>query len=295
MKKILTIFIVVLSLQGFSQGWAEVGAIWHYTQRTINPDLISYNTFESVADDTINGIQCKRMIEIDRYWGDSILKTHYMYSSNDSVFFFRDGDFHLLLYFGAVAGDTVVLGFGTASGDPLLMIVDSTSTVDINGETRIIQYVSCGDGLVIEFAEEVIEGIGGTYYMFPVLDGQPYGALRCYEDSVVGLFLSPFHPNHNWNFEECDEIITGIDEIVSDKKVAIFPNPATNQITLRSNNQYPGSSIYIFNVTGSLREMVQLQEKQDFINIDVSAYPGGIYIVELRDGRNIFRQKFIKQ
>ena len=300
MKKIITILIAVLSLQGFSQEWSPIGAKWHYTQRTINPDLISYNTFESVADDTINGIPCKRMIEVDRYWGDSTLKTHYMYSSNDSVFFFRDGDFHLLLDFSAVEGDTIVLGwYGTASGDPLLMIVDSTSTIDINGETRIIQYVTCGDGLVVEFAEEVIEGIGSTYYMFPVLDGQPYGALRCYEDSTVGLFLSPFHPNFWWNFEDCDQIITGIDEKEAYAYMSTYPNPFTTSTTIEY-ELYTFSNIQ-FTVYNMIGEVVHIAEELNIppgrhkVTWSPGHLPAGLYYGVLRSEDGVSVVKMVKQ
>jgi len=286
--------------QGFSQGWAGIGSIWHYTRGTINPDLISYLTFESVADDTINGILCKRIIEIDPYWGDSTIKTHYMYSSNDSVFFFRDGDFHLLLYFGAVEGDTIELGwYKTGSGDPLLMIVDSTSTIEINGETRVIQYVECGDGLVIEYADEVIEGIGSTFYMFPTLDGEQYGPLRCYEDSVVGLFLSPFHPLHGWNFEDCDEIITGIAEMAIDQSLNTYPNPFTTSAAIEFKlNGNSKVQISIFNTIG---EMVYAGEEQMMpqgthqFSWTPHHLPAGLYYGVLRSEEGVSVVKMVKQ
>ena len=84
MRKVLTILIITISLQCFSQEWATVGTIWHYTQRTINPDISSYQTFESIAEDTVNGIPCKRIKVIDRHWGDTTVWHEYMYSDNDS-------------------------------------------------------------------------------------------------------------------------------------------------------------------------------------------------------------------
>jgi len=290
MKKILTILIILLSLQGFSQGWAEVGSIWHYTKSTVNPDLISYTTFESVSDTLINGIPCNHLIQVDRYYDTTSIYSHFMYSSNDSVYFFRDGDFHLLLYFGAVEGDTIELGwYNTGSGDPLLMIVDSTSTIDINGETRIIQYVDCGDGLVIEYADEVIEGIGSTDYMFPTLDGELYRSLRCYEDSVIGLFLSPFHPYHGWNFEDCDEIITGIGEMDAIGFMAIYPNPALSEVIISGIDEYAIEEVNIFNTAG---QRVLHQRSADR-RVDVSSLQMGLYVVEVMVGKQRYRQKLI--
>ena len=298
MKKIFTILIVVLSIQGFTQGWAEVGSIWHYTKGTVNPDLTSFTTFESVSDTIINGIACKHIVQVDRAYDTTSVYSHYMYSSNDSVFFFRDGEFHLLLYFSAVAGDTIVLGYGTASGDPLLMIVDSTSTINVNGETRTIQYVDCGDGLVIEYADEVIEGIGSTAYMFPTLDGELYGSLRCYEDSVVGLFLSPFHPNHGWNFEDCEEIITGIDEMAIDQNLKAYPNPFTTSTAIGfALNRKSKIQISIFNTIGE-----EVFYKENYLDQGTHHFswsphhlPAGLYFAVLRSGEGVSVVKLIKQ
>jgi hypothetical protein len=286
--------------QGVSQEWSPIGAMWHYTERTVNPNIISYNTFESIADDTSNGIPCKKLIEIDRYWGDSLVKTHFMYSENDSVFFFKDDEFHLLYDFGAVAGDTIVLSyFWTANGDSLLMIVDSTSTIDINGETRTIQYVSCGDGIVVEFGEEMIEGIGSTYYMFPVYDGQPYSSLRCYEDSIVGLFLSPYHPNHWWNFEDCNQIITGIDEMAIDQGLKAYPNPFTTSTSIEF--ALDGKSKIQITIYNSIGEMVYMAEDrimpQGTHQFSWSPYhlPVGLYYAVLRSEEGVSVVKMIKR
>lgn len=301
MKNILTIFIAILSLQGFSQGWAEVGSIWHYTQRTINPDITSFKTFESIAEDTIIGIPCKKVKVIDRHWGDTVVYHEYMYSENDSVFFYREGNFHLLYDFGAEAGDSILLPyFWTVNGDStLFMIIDSTSTIDINGEIRKLQYITCGDGIVVEFGNKVIEGIGNTYYMFPTYDGEYFGPLRCYEDSIVGLFMSPFHPNHGWNFEECDEIITGIDEMAINQSLYTYPNPFNTSTTIEYELTKPShTQLKIYN---SIGEMVYKAEdrlmtvgKHSFI-WSAESLPEGLYYAVLRSEEGVSLVKMVKK
>jgi len=299
MKKILTIFITVLSLQGFSQGWAEVGSIWHYTKGTINPDLTSYTTFESISDTVISGIPCRHVVQVDRAYDTSAVYSHFMYSSNDSVFFYRDGEFHLLLYFGAVAGDTIVLGFGTASGDPLLMIVDSTSTIDINGETRTLQYVECGDGLVVEYADEVIEGIGSTYFMFPVADGELYGSLRCYEDNVIGLFLSPFHPYHGWNFEDCNEIITGINELAISQSLIAYPNPFSISTTIEYElKEISKIQFTVYNMIGEVVYQLEdcfMPRGSHKVSWSPGLLPQGLYYAVLKSEVGVSVVKVVKQ
>ena len=293
MKKILTILITILSLQGFSKGWAEVGAIWHYTQRTINPDITSYKTFESIAEDTVVGIPCKKIKVIDRHWGDTLVWHEYMYSENDSVFFYREGNFHLLYDFGAEAGDSILLPyFWTVNGDStLLMIIDSTSTIDINGEIRKLQYITCGDGIVVEFGDKVIEGIGNTYFMFPTYDGEYFGPLRCYEDNIVGLFISPFHPNNGWNFEDCDQIITGIDEMDGNGGLAIYPNPAHSEVLISGFDENAIEEVSIFTATGQRVLHLQGSDRR----VDVSSLQQGMYVVEVVVGKRMIRQKLIVQ
>ena len=293
MRKILTILIITISLNCFAQEWSPIGAKWHYTQwGNILVDY-SFKTIESIADSIINGEQCKRLIEKEIYYSDTITRNHYMYSENDSVFFYKDDEFHLLYDFGAIAGDTIVLSyFWTGNGDSLLMIIDSTSTIDINGEIRKIQYITCGDGYTVEFGNEVIEGIGSTFFMFRNYDGMPNGPLRCYEDSIVGLFLSPYHlPNNGWSFEECDEIITGIDEMDADGYMSIYPNPAHSEVIISGIEDNALIKVSLYNMTG---QRVLHQQGVDR-RVDISKLQQGMYVLEVMVGEDRIRQKLIIQ
>ncbi len=300
MRKILTILIAVLTLQGFSQEWAMEGALWHYTQITISPDLISYTTFESVSDTMIEGIQCKELVDVKRMYDTTGVYYHYMYSENDSVFFFRDGEFHLLYDFGAVEGDTIVLGYyGTAFSDSLLWIVDSISSIDINGEIRKLMYITCGDGLAIEFGGKVIEGIGNLQFMFPRSDNNPYIALRCYEDSDLGLFLNPYHPPNGWNFEECDEIITGIKEMVYDGRLSIYPNPFTTFTTIEYElTELSHVQLTIYNAIGETIQVIVVRlmpvGKHTF-TWSPEGLPEGMYYGVLRSEEGVSIVKMLKQ
>ena len=62
MKKILLIIVITFSIQANAQEFAPIGAIWHYSQKTLNPNLISYKTIESISDTIIIGVVCKKLI-----------------------------------------------------------------------------------------------------------------------------------------------------------------------------------------------------------------------------------------
>ncbi len=278
-------------MQNYAQEFAPVGAIWHYTQRTINPDLTSFKTIESISDTSINGIQCRKMIEVERYLDTTNVIYHYMYSENDSVFFFAENDFHLLYDFGANTGDTIILDyFSTYDGTPLKMIIDSTGTIMVNNQEREIQYITCGDGMVIEFGHHVIEGIGNTSFMFPTLDGSLDGPLRCYQDNNTDLFLNPFHPNYGWNHQDCEEIITGIEEIKSTENVSVFPNPTKNIISIKNIDRE--TAYKIFNINGKIIIRGIISESNE---INIKEFSKGIYFIELENENMLTVRKIIKK
>ncbi|MCB0806682.1 MAG: hypothetical protein KDC05_12855, partial [Bacteroidales bacterium] len=227
MKKTTFLSILIaISLQITAQDFAPVGSIWHYTQGTLNPHVTSFKTLESVADTVISGKECRKLVEVERYLDTVGTSIHYLCSENNSVFFYVEDAFHLLYDFDAMAGDTLILDhFSTWNGSPLKMIIDSTGTIMVNDQERKIQYITCDDSIAIDFGKYVIEGIGSTSFMFPTADGESDGPLRCYQDNNTGLFLNPLYSSGGWNLEDCEEIITGVEENIVNDGISVYPNP----------------------------------------------------------------------
>jgi len=292
MKKSLILLILIsITIQSYTQEFAQIGSIWHYTQSTINPDVTSFKTIESISDTTINGIQCKKMIEVERYLDTLNISHYYMYSENDSVFFFADNDFHLLYDFGANSGDTIILDyFETGYGTPLQMIIDSIGTIMVSGQERKIQYITCGDGFVIEFGHHVIDGIGNTYFMFPTYDGTIDGPLRCYQDDSIDVFLNPFHGYYGWNHQDCEEIITGIEEIVNNEIISVFPNPTKSSVSIQNIDK--GTAYKIFNISGEILINGIISESNE---INMKGLSKGIYFIELKNDNTLTIKKIIKK
>jgi hypothetical protein len=274
-------------MQNHAQEFAPTGAIWHYTQWTINPNLTSYKTIESIADTSINGIQCRKMIEVERYLDTTNVAYHYMYSENDSVFFYAENDFHLLYDFGANAGDTIILDyFETGFGTPLQMIIDSTGTIMVSGQERKIQHITCGDGFVVEFGQYVIEGIGNTYFMFPTYDLTMNGPLRCYQDDSTDIFLNPFHGGYGWNHQDCEEIVTGIEETAEKERISIFPNPTKSVISVQNIDM--ATAYTIFNMSGAV---VIKGITSELNEISMAELSKGIYFIELKNDNILIIKK----
>lgn len=278
-------------MQSYTQEFAQIGAIWHYTQGTINPDITSFKTIESISDTTINGIQCKKMVEVERYLDTLNVSYYYMYSEYDSVFFFAENDFHLLYDFGANSGDTIILNYyETGFGTPLQMIIDSTGIIMVSGQERKIQYITCGDGFAIEFGHHVIDGIGNTSFMFPTYDGTMNGPLRCFQDDSTDIFLNPFHGDYGWNHQDCEEIITGIEETISKERISVFPNPTKSSISIQNIGR--ATAYKIFNISGEILMKGTVSESNE---ISMKGLSKGIYFIELKNDNILTVKKIIKK
>jgi len=107
--------------------------------------------------------------------------------------------------------------------------------------------------------------------------------------------------------EGCD-IIVGIGEEEMGRegdggRMELYPNPATDQINCRLQIASPAygvadcrSSLLIYDMFGRKQEEIQIPKGQKEIQIDVSAYPQGIYIAVLQSEQEILdRKKFVVQ
>ena len=285
MKKLKLLLLVFVSMYTTAQDFAPIGAVWYYTQYTSNPKYQTYRTFESIKDTVINGHACSKIIESIENVEQNI---QFMFSRNDSVFFFENNDFHLLYDFGAEKGDTIVLDHFSANveGGKLLMIIDSVTTIEINGITKKLQLVSCGDGFTIEFGGAIMEDIGNAYYLFPIYDNTMNGTFRCYQDNDLGLFKSPYYGV--WN-KECDYILSIIGDIKEESNNIVVPNPVSNSFVISKLKSI--SNYYITDLNGRVLKSGQIEPDQE---INISGFNKGIYFLQIDSGTEKQTKKIIK-
>jgi hypothetical protein len=88
----------------------------------------------------------------------------------------------------------------------------------------------------------------------------------------------------------------GIDELVNEKKVSVFPNPASDKITITINDgSYSELTIKCIDVLG--HEVFETTTFNKVIQMDVSTYSKGIYFIQLqsKDTRQMITKKVIVQ
>lgn len=78
-----------------------------------------------------------------------------------------------------------------------------------------------------------------------------------------------------------------------ESRIGLFPNPATELLTIQFVNFDGHKNIRLFNTNGQLIfEKKEVEDQQ--LEIGLSAFPSGIYIVEITSGEGIFVGKFLK-
>jgi len=75
--------------------------------------------------------------------------------------------------------------------------------------------------------------------------------------------------------------------------ISIYPNPATNIVTVESLECLKESSLNIANISG--QPLITLQLSQPKTTLDISSLPSGVYFVRLTSEKSVATGKIIKQ
>lgn len=202
---LFTVFLLSLSgPSGFAQNWFPIGATWHYTETQAFSGDSLYLKIWVEKDTLINGIPCQKFSRNRELFCDGHNSTEYAFERNDSVFLYMPefNSFQLFYDLNMSAGDTLyfpILDNSSPSDlDTIRLIVDSVSAITIKGQTLKVQYFNyqlLGEFWTHKVRDSVIEKIGFNNYLFyyfreweGACDGNTSRGLRCYEDSILGLF-----------------------------------------------------------------------------------------------------------
>ncbi len=300
MKTLTLTFALLVTYFASAQDFAPQGATWHYSESFFYPlpYLEYFMKFEVTGDTIIDGQNCSIIHKDGKAVCYDRPDYEFVYSSNDTVFVYDQNYsvFRILYDFNANVGDSwefIVDGFDPATDqDTNVIVVDSTDTVVINGQSLKRLYVTyqfTSDDLgYYEYPSTIIERLGDTKYMFNyytdilmVCDANWSSGLRCYEDTIIGLYETGIA-------DSCEyfELYNSIPENES-SSFTIAPNPARDIMQITMNQGVP-DVIQIRDSHGRL-----LLESKDAL-INVSDFSEGIYFIQIHSNGKWSRNKFIK-
>ena len=213
----------------------------------------------------------------------------YIYSSNDSLFFYDDklDKFQLLYLFSAKSNDIwdILIYSWEESIDTLKVKVDSIYSVTINDEdlraydvTYTIKEYS--DDFDLSYSSKVIEKIGDTHYLFNVpketgilCDDNFSRGLRCYEDSQFGLYSTGIADSCNYTYKWIENI-----EYNTNNNSILLIDFTNENIQINYNFQEE----VIVELRNLLGELIQSKVFTLNTNIDISCVSKGLYLLTIR-------------
>ncbi|MFO8067580.1 MAG: T9SS type A sorting domain-containing protein [Bacteroidales bacterium] len=307
-KALLIIFIILNSFLLFGQSeFAPIGAKWYYNEPSQSGDnpYSNYILLSSEKDTIILGKQCKIVC-------DSLeTRKHYIYSENDSVFFWYNDAFRLIYDFSANVGDTIKLTYkailyreDNSINDTILEVdvkITDISNIEASGETlkryytQIIEHPDFPASVYVYTSSVYTEKIGSEAYLIDtnieVPTPGPYPIqLRCY------VFDSLFYKSDWWmNLDKpCDYSTETLIHEESNSYFNIYPNPCKNNCLLKLPDDRKIQVIEIIDINGNLilRQIVNDGHK-DYLSLDCLLT--GIYIIKIIDNnKHITNLRFIK-
>ncbi len=84
--------------------------------------------------------------------------------------------------------------------------------------------------------------------------------------------------------------ILGNDDVVLENRTILYPNPATDFVTIATQDEI--SSIVIYNVLG--QEVMQIEGDSNNMRIDISNLATGNYVTKVQVGSSVKTLKLIK-
>ncbi|MBV6484616.1 MAG: hypothetical protein KFKLKKLM_01126 [Flavobacteriales bacterium] len=291
MRIFIFTFILFVSNCCLAQNWAENNAVWHYEQINIQPPFDEdYNKFSTIGDTLILGEPAKIILEERVTLNDTVANEIFMKSDSNRVYLFDSisNSFKLIYDFGALPGDTIEVFCPERLLDSTVtIVVDSVSTININGSILGVQHVRpLYFGGYYDMSGTIIENIGWTGFMFPLstLADPPYGGeLRCFQDDVIG-FYKP-------SVVDCDYLETGIESINNSNNINIYPNPANDVINVSVAKELDLKNVALTLVDISGRTVLTQTIKSTETTVDINYLQKGVYLLKIGEQTT----KLIKQ
>ncbi len=77
-------------------------------------------------------------------------------------------------------------------------------------------------------------------------------------------------------------------------EISVFPNPATERVSIKG--VQPGSTIYVYNVSGTLIFPNKSVSEAE-VHINLKSYPNGIYSINIKDENEgiVAKMKLVKE
>ena len=298
-KLVLGVFISLISFSAFAQDYQYIPLVKPGLQLwTRDNGLYEYNIYHFMRyalteeDTIINSITYKKLYKFTDIEFSPNTAEYYgglRENTQKQVFYKGPHSYNneILLYdFSLSVGDTFSMAVPL---DTAIFEIASIDTINYNGVPRrkfTIKLLPYPIGDII--AGIWIEGIGNYegILSFPRnYAADNWSVTRCYIHNGDLLYS-----NYSHGGNDCITPLMGVESIIEDNSITIYPNPTSSEVNISSENII--NSIEIFNSLGQrvYYSVVNSIEKV----IDISSFTNGVYILGVKTDNGVIRKKIIK-
>ena len=309
-KLVLGVFITLISFSASAQDYEYIPLVkpglkvWIVDER--NYDNNNYR-FTKIAmtdnDTTIDDIVYKKLYDFsENEFDTTFYRNAYSGIREDSlkrVYFrnFSQNQEYLLYDFSLSKGDTFSMYsyYNCNNYQDYVFQIYDIDTIVYEGIPRRLLKIGYAfeDTLAPTYPNYLcfwIEGIGNIEGLLfsscgHITSVHIYGSLRCYIHNGTLLY----HKYSN-GINDCITPIMGIEDVLHDNSITLYPNPSNREINISSENII--NSVEIFNSLGQrlYQEKINSNEK----TIDISSFVNGVYILGVNTENGFIRKKVIK-
>jgi polyhydroxybutyrate depolymerase len=178
---------------------------------------------------------------------------------------------------------------GSLSVDSVVSFWVNYNNCNTNPAFNNVPNISLIDGATAEKYVYSSGNAGSSVELFKVLGGAHTWPGASY---IIDVTCQDFSASREiWRFFNQYGTATSIESIQStSKEISVYPNPATNQISLKS--ELVSGNYSIYDING--RKMTFGKINNELTTLDLNEMNSGIYFLEIESGEKRFYSKFVK-
>ncbi len=310
--------VLICAMSGRAQ-FPQTGAEWYYSYgQGINGD--GYSHFFITGDSLLDGHLTTRILDQGQFryqTGPSSyyvgpftnLDTLFMYSSNDSVFIYREGTFHLAFKTAGQAGDVWDLGpFADTQGtgdDHAYLLVDSVRQEILDGNTYNVLYTDQCDaaGMPLSFNQndsvdyyvnysEIHEAYGPANGMNFLKNAYPTGPIIEFYPNYILCYTSDLVSQLKFTSGACtSNVLAGLEELASGA-MSLYPNPASGELHVQLEEGIL-EEITVYDLSG--RTMLSQICTAPQTTLQITGLAPGSYVLVCRSNLGVAVEHFTKE
>lgn len=196
----------------------------------------------------------------------------------------------------ANCSSTVASAWGSISFSTPCGVPSTISVANVQGDSADISWTSVSPGANYQYSVDTIASTPSTGTDVSTNSVRKKGLLPAktyyvYVRTDCGGGSYSFWSSSKSFFTQFAANVNG--EKLNMENIAVYPNPATNTITVSVRGYHPDASVTIYSLNGTMLSTQSVNSNT--VQMDISNYPAGLYILKYNDAVNNKLFKLTKQ